>query len=59
MEPVNARLQETVMQRWDSIDEDERRLVFAYVTAVKPSLAVACLNSARDVADSVAEHLLS
>jgi len=58
MEPFNARLHETIMQRWTNMDDDERRATVAFLAGEKPASVVRAMNYAQRLAEDVEETLL-
>lgn len=57
MEPFNARLHTVVMDRWDGMDEDERRATITFLTCDRPSTVVRAMNQAQRLAEEVEESL--
>lgn len=59
MEPFNARLHDVIVARVGALDRDELELAVAMLAIKSPATVVRALDAARDVADSVSEHLTS
>jgi len=57
MEPFNARLHTVVMDRWDRMDEDERRATITFLTCDRPATVVRAMNQAQRLAEEVEETL--
>lgn len=57
MEPFNARLHEVIMERWDTMDDDERRATMTLITCDRPSTVVRAMNQAQRLAEEVEETL--
>lgn len=57
MEPFNARLHTVVMDRWDGMDDDERRATITFLTCDRPATVVRAMNQAQRLAEEVEESL--
>jgi sortase (surface protein transpeptidase) len=57
MEPFNARLHTVVMNRWDGMDDDERRATITFLTCDRPATVVRAMNQAQRLAEEVEETL--
>jgi hypothetical protein len=59
MEPFNTRLHDVIRARVETLPRDELDLVVMLLALKSPATVVRALDAARDVADSVSEHLTS
>lgn len=57
MEPFNTRLHETIMARWTSLDEDEKRAALGFLAGARPALVVQAMDYAERLAEEVDETL--
>lgn len=57
MEPFNARLHEVIMERWDAMDDDERRATATFLACDRPATVVRAMNQAQRLAEEVEETL--
>lgn len=57
MEPFNARLHTTLMERWDGMDDDQRRATVAFLAGERPASVVRAMDYAARLADEVEETL--
>jgi hypothetical protein len=58
MEPFNARLHDVIRERVERLDRDEINLAMMLLASKSPATVVRALDAARDVADSVSEHIV-
>lgn len=57
MEPFNARLHTVLMERWDTMDDDERRATVTFLACDRPATVVRAMNQAQRLAEEVEETL--
>jgi predicted Fe-S protein YdhL (DUF1289 family) len=57
MEPFNARLHDTIMERWTRMDDDEKRATLAFIAGERPASVVRAMDYVARLAREVDETL--
>lgn len=57
MEPFNTVLHETIMRRWTSMDDDEKRATIGWLAGERPTSVVRAMDYAARLAEEVEETL--